>query len=135
MPILRDLLSPASGASGITVNPNIQMPSTSGGTSSFNSGLAGNLDPNTFIFNASVILEWALGIIAVLTFFYAGFKYITAGGDAEKAESAKKIMIGSLIGLVIVLGAYVIFNNAADILTSPTPMDQKQIQDQLQKTY
>jgi hypothetical protein len=51
-----------------------------------------------------------LGIITIVLILYAGFKWMTAGGNEEKISDAKKILIASVIGLVIILSAYVLAN-------------------------
>lgn len=50
---------------------------------------------------------WA-GIIAVLIIVIAGFFFVTANGDANQIARAKKAILGAVIGLVIVLSAYII---------------------------
>lgn len=47
-------------------------------------------------------------MIATLMFVYAGFLYLTAGGSPEKIKSATKIFTNVFIGLVFVLGAFLI---------------------------
>lgn len=47
-----------------------------------------------------------LGIIAVGIFVYAGYLYMTAGGDAGKVETAKAWMKNSAIGIAIMLSAF-----------------------------
>lgn len=49
-----------------------------------------------------------LGIIAVIIVLWGGFTWMTAGGDTEKVDRAKKILINGLIGLAIVLMSYAI---------------------------
>ena len=49
-----------------------------------------------------------LGAIFLILIIYGGFKWMTAGGDPGKVEKAMDIIKNSLIGLVIVLGAYAI---------------------------
>ncbi|MFA6130858.1 MAG: IPT/TIG domain-containing protein [Patescibacteria group bacterium] len=49
-----------------------------------------------------------LGIIATLIVLYGGWRYMTAGGDADKVDKAKKILINGGIGLVIILASYAI---------------------------
>jgi hypothetical protein len=48
------------------------------------------------------ILSVAIGITAVVMIMVAGFKYITAGGDAGSIGSAKNTIIYAIVGLVIV---------------------------------
>ncbi|MDA3802718.1 MAG: Ig-like domain-containing protein [Patescibacteria group bacterium] len=49
-----------------------------------------------------------LGIIAVIIILYAGFLWMTSGGNEEKIARAKKILINAVIGLVIILSAWTI---------------------------
>jgi len=49
-----------------------------------------------------------LGIIFVAIIVYAGFVWMTAGGNEENAGKAKKLIFNGVIGLVIVLSAYAI---------------------------
>jgi len=44
-----------------------------------------------------------LGVLAVLIVMYGGFIWMTAAGNAERIEKAKKILVNGLIGLVIIL--------------------------------
>ncbi len=44
-----------------------------------------------------------LGLIAVIMIIYGGITYVTAGGNQEHVEKAKKIIMYAIIGIVIVL--------------------------------
>lgn len=59
-----------------------------------------------------------LGIVAVAIIILGGFKWVTAGGEAEKVTKAKKYIFQGLIGLVIVLAAYAIATFALDAIIS-----------------
>ncbi|MBX4191746.1 MAG: pilin [Candidatus Doudnabacteria bacterium] len=48
------------------------------------------------------------GLISILMIVIGGFRYITAQGNEEMAESGKKTLQWAIIGLVIILLAYVI---------------------------
>lgn len=50
-----------------------------------------------------------LGIIFVILIIYAGQKWMTAAGNEEKVTQAKETLWRSVIGLVIVFGAYAIW--------------------------
>ena len=47
-----------------------------------------------------------LGVIALIIVIWAGFNWMTAGGNDEKVGKAKKWMINGLIGLGIIILAY-----------------------------
>ncbi len=47
-----------------------------------------------------------LGIIFLVFTVYAGFLYLTAGGDEDQVKTAIQYMRNALIGLVIVLTSY-----------------------------
>lgn len=49
-----------------------------------------------------------LGVIFMAYTVYAGYLWMTARGEEEKIVKAKAIIRGSIIGLIIVLGAYAI---------------------------
>lgn len=49
-----------------------------------------------------------LGIITLIIIIYAGFLWMTAGGNADQIDKAKKWLINGVIGLVIVLSAWAI---------------------------
>jgi uncharacterized RDD family membrane protein YckC len=50
----------------------------------------------------------AAGIIAVAFLIYGGIMYITAGGDTAKAEKGRTAVVNAIIGIVIILLAFVI---------------------------
>ena len=47
-----------------------------------------------------------LGIIFLVLLLYGGYLWMTAGGNEEQVGSAKKILLNSIIGLLIILSAY-----------------------------
>jgi MFS family permease len=47
-----------------------------------------------------------LGVGAMATLVIAGFFYITSFGDDERQEKAKNIIIGSIVGIIVILSAY-----------------------------
>lgn len=49
-----------------------------------------------------------VGIVMVIINIYAGFKWMTAGGNEEAIEHSKKLIRNAVIGLIIVLTAYAI---------------------------
>lgn len=49
-----------------------------------------------------------LGIIFVVLVVYAGYLWMTAGGEATKVDKAKKLLGQAVIGLVIIVAAYAI---------------------------
>ena len=57
-----------------------------------------------------------LGVVLLLLIIYAGFLWMTAGGDSEKTKKAKDYLINAVIGLVITLSAYAISNFVIDAI-------------------
>lgn len=47
-----------------------------------------------------------LGTVAVVIILIGGFMWMTAGGNEEKVEKAKKMIGAGVIGLAIILAAY-----------------------------
>ncbi|MBI2637139.1 MAG: hypothetical protein HYW81_03020 [Parcubacteria group bacterium] len=56
------------------------------------------------------VLLGFLGILAVIIILYAGFKWMTASGNEEQVGEARKMLLQAVIGLVIVMMAWVITN-------------------------
>ncbi|MFA5995639.1 MAG: pilin [Patescibacteria group bacterium] len=68
--------------------------------------ILGNTDPEQIIIS---IINWVLGVlalVAVIILLVGGFQWMTAGGNEEKVEGAKKRLTAGLIGLVIILAAW-----------------------------
>ena len=51
-----------------------------------------------------------LGLIATAFIIYGGFLYITSGGDDSSTEKAKKILVFSAIGILIILISFALVN-------------------------
>lgn len=51
-----------------------------------------------------------LGIVLLGYLLYAGFLWMTSGGETEKAEQARTMITNSIIGLVIIVAAFAISN-------------------------
>ena len=49
-----------------------------------------------------------LGIVAVLLVLYGGFLYMTASGNEDQIEKAKKVIVSAVIGLAIILASVAI---------------------------
>ncbi len=77
----------------------------------------GTTDLIVVISNIVRIILGTLGILAVLIILYAGFVWMTASGDSDKVEKAKKILVSAVIGLVIIFSAFAI---ASFIISSLT---------------
>lgn len=84
-----------------------------------NSGLGNQPLEETLGLLISVLLG-VLGIIFLVLTIYAGFLWMTAGGDEKQVAKAKNIIITAVIGLVILLSAYAISSFVLDQLISAT---------------
>ncbi len=56
------------------------------------------------------------GSLAVLAVIYSGFMYITAGGDSDQAEKAKKNLTWAIIGVVLVASSVLIVSWVDNVL-------------------
>lgn len=69
---------------------------------------------NTFI----VLTKWGMGMLgsfALLFFIVGGIMWLTSGGKAGQIEKGKSIMINTVIGIIIVMSAWLIVQT---VLTS-----------------
>jgi len=81
-----------------------------------NSKTQANIRPFDHKINMSAIVSiiinlinwfaWFLAVLAVVLGMYAGFLYITAGGDAEKTRKGTKTFIFTIIGLIIAMFSF-----------------------------
>jgi hypothetical protein len=68
----------------------------------------GDSDPNALMHVIASLVQSALtlvGIILVVLMLYAGFLWMTAGGEEEKVTKAKGLIRDAVIGLAIVMAA------------------------------
>ncbi|MFH1367445.1 MAG: hypothetical protein ABIH38_05720 [Patescibacteria group bacterium] len=75
--------------------------------------IGGSIGLGTSDLKATVVnvIQWVLGImalVAVVFIIIGGVTWMTAGGNEEKVEKAKKIISAAVIGLIIVLLAWAI---------------------------
>lgn len=61
-----------------------------------------------------------LGIVAVIMVIYGGITYVTAGGKDEAIGNAKKIIMYSLVGIIIILLSFAIVNTVLGAGTGGT---------------
>jgi len=67
-------------------------------------------DPREMAVNIVKFFMTFLGIIAVVIILLGGFKWMTAAGNEDKVAEAKKLLVAGIIGLAIIVSAYVIVN-------------------------
>ncbi len=79
-------------------------------TAGKNAGYKGGVQIEDVIGTVINTVLAVLGIIFLTLTVYAGYIWMTAGGDEGKVEKAKETISRSVIGLVIVLLAYTIAN-------------------------
>ena len=80
----------------------------------------GNTDPRTMVASIINVAMGFLGIIAVVIILAGGFKWMTAAGNEDKIDEAKKLMSAGIIGLVIVLSAWAIAQFVVSQLVTAT---------------
>lgn len=103
------LLLPAAARAQLTIDPSYA------GTFNLGSG-----SPVSIVIG---IVNWALGLlalVAVILVLIGGFMWMTAAGNEEKVDKAKKILSAAIIGLVIILAAWGITIYAINVLGTAT---------------
>jgi hypothetical protein len=65
-------------------------------------------DLGTYIGGLYKFLSGAIGLFAAIMVFYAGIRWLTAGGNQAHVKSAKETIASSLIAILIVLGSYLL---------------------------
>ena len=62
------------------------------------------------VINTSKILLGLTGSVALLMFIYGGTMFILAAGKQEMIQKGKAAMTAAVVGIVIILGSYLIVN-------------------------
>ena len=65
------------------------------------------------------VSTWILGImgsVALALFVYGGFVWVTAAGNASRIDQGKNILTGTVVAIIIILGAFAGINFVADLL-------------------
>ena len=101
------LLGIALGAVSLLGSPIVHAQINTGLEYGSATGLGGG-DIRTTIARIIQVFLGILGIVALVLIIYAGFLWMTAGGDEEKVARAKKIMAQAVIGLIIILASFAI---------------------------
>ena len=73
-------------------------------------GIGGNVesDINVMVGNIIKIALSMIGLVFLILTVYAGYLWMTAGGNEENVSKAKEILKSSIMGLFIVVSAYAI---------------------------
>lgn len=94
---------PAANAAGSLINPGDSPELISGAT-----GGEGSL--RGLILRIINYFLGFLGILAVVMVIYGGITYVTAAGKDEALQNAKKIIMYSLIGIIVILLSFAVVN-------------------------
>lgn len=61
-----------------------------------------------------------LGLLAVIMIIFGGFLYVSSGGEQEKVDKAKKILLYAVVGIVIIIISFALVNTLLGGLGSGT---------------
>ena len=78
------------------------------GAAAGEANLSATADPRYIVANIIRVVLGLLGTIFVVLAFYAGFLWMTAGGEEDKISKAKKLLYDGVIGLAVILSAYAV---------------------------
>jgi hypothetical protein len=92
-----------------------------GGTNKISNELGlNNTDIRVTIARIIRVAMGLLGIVAVVIVLIGGFTWMTAGGNDEKVQEAKKWIFAGIIGLAIILSAFAISTFVINSLVTAT---------------
>jgi len=101
-------------ATGLALTAAVALPLTAVAATPFSiENIGGSIGLGTADLKGTVIniINWVLGILsllAVIFVIYGGFVWLTAAGNEEKIEQAKKIIGAAVVGLIVILLAWAI---------------------------
>lgn len=85
------------------------------------SGITSVTGAKTWLTNVGGLIQSIFFIIAIIVLLYAAFLYLTASGDEEKVEKAKKMLVNALIAAAIAILAFGIQAIATGLVGTTTP--------------
>lgn len=80
--------------------------------------LGSNTDPRDIIGNVIKAILGIVGSLALLSFIYGGFLWVTSAGNEEKIKKGKDIILWSSLGLAIIFLSYAMVNFVIKAITS-----------------
>lgn len=107
------LVGPVLAQSGFTDDMNAQLGAAAGESGA---GFGAPKDPREIVATTIRILLGLLGTIFLCLTLYAGYLWMTAGGNEDEVTKAKTLLTQAVIGLMVILMSYAItifvFNTA-----------------------
>lgn len=80
----------------------------------------GSMDETTFVWTIILNIVYDLfavvGVIALGFVIYAGYAFLTSGGDPGKAAKAKKSLVSSIAGIILSLSSTVLVNTISNFI-------------------
>ncbi len=73
----------------------------------------------SFVDTTNAIIDWVIVVATTLTILllaFAGFRLITSAGDASALEHAKKLLVNSFIGILIMLGGWTLVDTGLKLV-------------------
>lgn len=80
------------------------------------SGSSSSVD--NLVKNVTNLISYIVGAVAVIVIIFAGFRFITAGGDQNTVSSARNMLLYAIVGLVIAATAQLIVHYAINTASS-----------------
>ncbi len=77
-------------------------------------GTANPTDVNSLVQTVIKVLSLLVGVISVFFLIFAGFRFITSGGDQNTVNSARNMILYAVIGIAIVVLAQLIVHITID---------------------
>ncbi len=77
-------------------------------------------DLKTMIANIVKFILALLGMVMMIIVIYAGVLWMTSGGNSEKVDKAKKLLVSAIVGLALIFAAYAIADFAVTNIANIT---------------
>lgn len=82
------------------------------------------------VVNLSVFILGISGSLVLIMFIYGGFMWLTAGGAQERVKKGRDVMVGAVVGLIIIFGAYTVITLLISVLkTGNVPESGENLED------
>lgn len=80
------------------------------------SGISTKTDMHQLISDITAWITGIVGAIAILMLIYGGLRYVISAGNDDDIEKAKNIIMYAIIGIIVILIAFVVVKTVNDAL-------------------
>ncbi len=76
----------------------------------------GSVSAASIVTQLFITFTWIVGVASVFSLLYAGFQYMTAGGDDDRAANSRRQIVFSIIGIILASSTFFIYQASRNLV-------------------